>query len=294
MSQTGQDHPRAGSGVPRGSGAPRGGGAPAGPVSRATGPEDLRRLGDTGSMERPVQAVAASWPPGAHLPSHRHTAAQLVHAVSGVMAVTTRDGLWVVPPGRGLWVPPLTPHAIRMRGRVAMRTLYAVPGFVPHAPRSCAVLEVSPLLREILLRALDFPVPYPTGGAEERLVAVVPDEIRAASRQPVHLPMPADPRALRVAEALRHRPEDDRPLEAWAREAGASARTLARLFRRDTDTSFGAWRQQARLLRSLELLAEDRPVTAVALDLGYQSPSAFVSMFRRALGVTPGRYFRGG
>jgi AraC-like DNA-binding protein len=243
-------------------------------------------------MTRPVVGLAAHYPDGSRIPRHRHAVAQLVYATAGVMTVTTRDGEWVVPPLRAVWVPPLVAHAIRMTGAVDMRTVYLARALCAPLPRACGVVSVTPLLRELVLRAVAFPKRYAERGPEARLAAVLVDEIRSAPAVPLHLPQPSDPRALRVARALLADAADPRPLGGYAREAGASARTLARLFRRETGLSFAAWRQQLRLLRALERLAAGDPVTAVALDLGYAGPSAFVAMFRRALGVPPGRYFR--
>jgi AraC-like DNA-binding protein len=141
------------------------------------------------------------------------------------------------------------------------------------------------------LRVVALPRPYPLGGAEERLVAVVLDEIDATPVAPLHLPRPSDPRLCRVADALLAQPDLDRGVGAWARLAGASPRTLGRLFQRETGMSFGAWRRQLRLLDALERLAAGESVTAVALSLGYAGPSAFIAMFRRQLGTTPGDYF---
>jgi AraC-like DNA-binding protein len=243
-------------------------------------------------MQRPLVALAAAYENGAHVPRHRHAAAQLIYACEGVMAVTTGHGTWVVPPQRAVWVPAGVPHSIRMRGRVEMRTVYLEPGHVPDAPASCTVVQVAPLLRELILRAVDFAQPYTPSGPEARASAVLVDEIRTAPIAPLHLPAPRDPRLRAITRALRHAPADPRSLEEWARVAGASPRTLARRFLRETGMSFGAWRQQVRLLRALELLAEGEPVTNVALDLGYAGPSAFIAMFRRVLGTTPGHYFR--
>jgi AraC-like DNA-binding protein len=209
------------------------------------------------------------------------------------MTVTTGDGSWVVPPLRAVWVPPFALHAIRATGDVEMRTVYLARSLAASLPPACCVVQVTPLLRELLLRAVAFPARYPSRGPEARAAAVLVDEIRAAPTAPLHLPLPVDARALRVARALLASPGDSRPLEAWARPAGASARTLARLFLRETGLGFRAWRQQLRLLRALERIAAGEAVTRVALALGYESPSAFVAMFRRALGTSPGRYFRG-
>lgn len=244
------------------------------------------------SATRPVAALALSCHGGQRIPRHRHRAAQLVAAISGVMTVTTRDGTFVVPPQRAVWVPPRIEHSIRMTGEVAMRTLYVAPALAAKLPARCCVVHVTPLLRELVLRVVDFPKRWDRRGREARIAALVLDEIERASVAPLHLPLPADPRSARVTRALRAEPADARTLAALARSAGASSRTLARLFQRETGMGFRAWRQQLRLQRALERLAAGEPVTTVALDLGYESPSAFSAMFRKALGVPPSRYFR--
>lgn len=207
------------------------------------------------------------------------------------MTVTAGPGAWVVPPGRAVWVPAGMEHTIHAHGRLAMRTVYVAPDAVLGLPVDCFVVNVSPLLRELILAAMTMPVLYPLAGPEARLVAVLLDRIRAAHVAPLYLPLPDDSRLRRVADALVADPGDPRPLHAWAKTAGSSARTLARLFAAETGLSFRQWRQQARLLDALRRLAEGQPVTTVALDLGYESPSAFIAMFKKALGVTPGRYF---
>lgn len=243
------------------------------------------------AMTRPVVGYAADFPSGHEIRRHRHAAGQLIYAASGVMTVRTAAGRWVVPPERAVWVPPRVPHAIRMTGFVRMRTLYLDGDARAALPTTCAVVQVRPLLRELVLAAVALPQPYPPAGRAARLVAVLLDEIEAAREAPLHLPMPRDPRLRAITERLLADPADKRPLGAWARTAGASTRTLARLFPRETGLGFAHWRQQARLLRALERLAAGEPVTTVALDLGYDGPSAFIAMFRSRLGTTPGRYF---
>ncbi|MEO6026056.1 MAG: helix-turn-helix transcriptional regulator [Candidatus Binatia bacterium] len=242
-------------------------------------------------MRRPVVGYAADFTSGHLIRRHRHSAGQLIFASSGVMTVTTVAGRWVVPPERAVWVPPNVTHAIRMTGAVHMRTLYLDGRAVPALPDTCSVVQVTGLLRELILRVVGFTQPYPRDGHAARIVAVLFDEMAAARTAPLHLPLPRDPRLLAITERLSADPADKRELSAWARSAGASSRTLARLFRRETGLGFAQWRQQARLLRALERLAAGDPVTAIALDLGYDSPSAFITMFRSRLGATPGRYF---
>ena len=244
-------------------------------------------------MTRPVVGYAADYASGHFIPRHRHADGQVIFATTGVMTVTTVAGRWVVPPERAVWVPPNVTHAIRMTGAVAMRTLYLDDHGRASLPDTCAVLQVSPLLRELIVRVVAFAGPYAKDGREARIVGVLLDEVAAARTAPLHLPMPRDPRLRVITDQLTADPADRRSLAEWARSAGASARTLARLFQGETGLSFAHWRQQARLLRALERLAAGDPVTTVALDLGYDSPSAFITMFRSRLGATPGRYFGG-
>lgn len=244
------------------------------------------------ALASPLLAFAEDYAHGDRIPPHRHPHAQLIHAAAGVMTVETGDGIWVVPPERAVWVPEGVTHAIRMTGAVEMRTLYLRGDVAPIESTHCCVVQVSKLLRAGILRCLAFAQPYPPEGSEARLAAVIVDEIRVAETAPLHLPMPGDPRARRIAEALREEPGDPRRLAEWARAAGASERTLERQFRAEVGMTFGAWRQQARLLRALEVLAGGESVTSAALEVGFETPSAFIAMFRRAMGTTPARYFR--
>lgn len=255
----------------------------------------LRRSTDAADYQhlaRPIAVMAKDYPRGAANAPHRHRRGQLIYAATGVVAVTTPAGTWVVPPHRAVWVPPETEHWIRTSTAAALRAAFVDPA-VPGLPARCCVIAVSPLLRELLLRAAGLPLDYDEDGPEGRVMAVILDEFRALPVLPLHLPRPADPRLCRVCDAIQRDPAQTRTLAGWSRIAGAAPRTLARLFRAQTGMSFGAWRQQARLLEALDRLAAGVAVTAVALDLGYQSPSAFTSMFRRALGSPPTRYFAG-
>src|SRR5690606_1733012 len=159
-------------------------------------------------------------------------------------------------------------------------------------PGECCVVAVPPLLRQLILRAMEIGLDYAPEGPEARVMAVMLDELRALKPEPLHLPHPRDPRLKRIAEALIADPADGRALADWAKAAAASERTLARLFVKETGMTFGAWRERLRLTAAVARLAEGQPVTAVAFDLGYQSPSAFIAMFRRSLGDTPGRYLK--
>jgi AraC-like DNA-binding protein len=245
-------------------------------------------------LPSPVFGRAEDHAPDESIPPHHHDSAQLIHASAGVMTVETDDGSWVVPPARAVWVPAFVSHSIAMSGHVELRTLYLDPATAPIPGSRCCVVQVSPLLHAAILRVIGMRHPYPEDGPEARIAAVVHDEIRAAETAPLHLPMPRDPRARVVARAFRANPGDRRPRSAWARTAGASERTLERLFHAEVGTPFGRWQQQARLLRALQVLAAGESVTTAALEVGFETPSAFIAMFRKAMGTTPARYFKPG
>lgn len=247
---------------------------------------------DLAAIDRPVIAQAGDYPIGWSIGWHSHTHAQLVYASQGVMRVSTAPGTWVVPPQRAVWVPAAVEHAIEMHGRVAMRTVYVAPGAAATLPDGCCVVTVTALLRALLLRAIELPKDYDESGPDGRVMSLILDEILGLPVAPLHLPQGRDPRLQRVTQSLADDPADPRTLADWAKTAGASQRTLARLFESETGLGFRAWRQQARLLEALTWLAEGRAVTTVALDLGYDSPSAFIAAFKRSLGTTPARYFK--
>lgn len=247
-------------------------------------------LGQLEALPQTVVAYGRELAEGETLPFHRHRRAQLVYASSGVMTVTTRSAAYVVPPQRAVWVPGGVEHRIDARSAVAMRTLYVEPGATADLPKKVSVLQVTPLLRELIVTAVAAGPSFEPDTPASRIMSVILDQIGAQPVASLALPMPSDPRLLRVAESLIANPADSRDLGAWARTAGASKRTLGRLFTAQTGMSFQAWRQQRRLLRALELLATGDKVTTIALELGYDSTSAFIAMFRRCLGTTPTRY----
>jgi AraC-like DNA-binding protein len=242
-------------------------------------------------LPSPVTTLTYDFAHGHVIPEHFHLEDQLVYASRGVMTVRTSEGAWVVPPRRAVWIPARIPHSIVMSGAVSMRTLYLRARMVSRLPRTCCVVNVSSLLQELILHACKSRVLRRRSKAESRLIAVIVDQLEAVQAIPLQLPTPADPRAIRVAETLRRGPSDPFPLEKVCRNAGASKRTIERIFLLETRMSLGKWRQQLRLMRSLELLAAGEKIAHTALEAGYSTPSAFIAMFRKVLGVTPGRYF---
>ncbi len=180
------------------------------------------------------------------------------------------------------------PHEVLNRGQTEMRSLYLAPRSARALPGKCTVLEISPLVRELIRKVNELPVEYDESGADGRLVAVLLDELATLRQAAFILPLPKDRRLLGIYAALQDKPADPRTLAQWAENAGASERTLARLFQRDTGMRFGDWRQRLRLLMSLDALEAGESVLQAALAHGYDSPSAFIIAFRNVFGSTPG------
>ena len=246
----------------------------------------------TGDRNSDIATLTRDYSPGYTIPLHFHDRDQLVYASLGVMTVRTRDGTWVVPPYRAVWIPASIPHTITMSGAVAMRTLYLKPRTAKTLPRECRVLNVSPLLKELILHACALGKLRKTKKWQQHLIAVIIGQLEVVEMVGLQLPHLSDARAARVAGLLIADPSDRRTLAQISKLSGASKRTVERLFREETDMSFGKWRQQLRLMQAMRLLAEAAKVTHAALDAGYGTPSAFIAMFRRVLGTTPTSYFK--
>jgi AraC-like DNA-binding protein/quercetin dioxygenase-like cupin family protein len=230
---------------------------------------------------------------GEHLiAEHFHPEDQLIFALQGVMTVRTKQGTWVVPPLRAVWIPAGTPHSAAILGPVSMRTLYFAPQLVQTEAAKCFVLNVSPLLRELILHACKFPKLKKEEPIQRRVIEMIVDQLDAIRSIPLQLPHPTDARAMRIVQALVAEPGKQRTLAALCADCGASKRTIERLFIAETKMTFSQWRRQFRLLHAaMQLLASGAKVTRAALDAGCRSASAFIMMFRRPLGQTPTRYF---
>ena len=240
----------------------------------------------------PVTGKAVDYDADFCTAQHRHPSGQLIHAVRGVMVVSTAIGQWIVPPTRGIWMPPETTHWVRMVGEVHMRTVYIRHDAITGLPLSCKAVGISPLLRELILEAIHIPQPYTEDSRGGRLMRLLLDEVRLLPTLPLHLPQPNDPRLLTICKAIGAAPNDASTLEDWSTRLRIDVKTIQRLFARETGMSFGQWRQQARLLRALEQLAGGAKVVDVALNMGYASPSAFATMFKRQFGVVPSDFFK--
>ncbi|KVM65924.1 AraC family transcriptional regulator [Burkholderia ubonensis] len=232
----------------------------------------------------PMRVRARPVPAGARIPRHTHAWAQLAYASRGVLRMATTGTTWMVPPSRAIWVPPHVTHEVVIVEDAYLRTLYIDESIVPGGLDACRVVEVTGLLRELIV-ALDA---RELGAARERLLcALVLDELSHAEPLPLSVPMPDEKRLRTLCEAVLAQPAQAESLEHWAGEVGASTRTISRLFKQELGVSFSQWRQQALLARAIPLLNQGRPLSHIARELGYQSQSAFSAMFRRAFGESP-------
>ncbi|MDF3832106.1 helix-turn-helix transcriptional regulator [Cupriavidus basilensis] len=249
------------------------------------------RIDDFDQVPRPVVAIGTDYPKGYLLPWHTHRRAQLLYGATGVMHVATREGNWIVPPQRAVWIPPGMLHEVRMVG-VSTRSLYIEPGALPWPGDACQVVGVSPLVRQLLIGAVEMRAEYDPDGRDGALIALLLHEIARMTVLPLHIPLPADARLLPLCQAFLGQPDTHDSPQRWARELHMSTRTFSRFFREQTGMAFSEWRQRACVVLALSRLAAGEAVTRIALDFGYDSPAAFSTMFRRVLGHAPTEYLQ--
>jgi AraC-like DNA-binding protein len=241
---------------------------------------------------RPVVASGNDYPHDFEIAPHHHARGQLLHGVPGVMTVRTEHGAWVVPPDQAVWIPPQIEHSVRMMGAVETRCVFVDPHHVEGLPKKCQVLGVSPLMRALIQAAVDLPLDYALEGREGQIMALLLSELRALPVLPLSLPFPSDQKLAQRCQSFLAQPQAHQTIDEWAEALGMSRRTFTRHFKRECGVSFSAWQRQACLFASLPRLAEGEAVTNVALDLGYESPAAFTTMFRKTLGFPPSRYMK--
>lgn len=238
---------------------------------------------------RAVLAIGTDYTHGTLLDTHTHRRAQFLYGMTGLMEVSTDDGAWVVPPYSGVWIPAGKPHRVRMLG-VSTRSLYIEPTAAPRLAQRCEVLSVNQLLHQLLLVSAEVPASYEEEGRDGALIRLILHELRQADILPLFAPLPREPRLAQRCAAFLRRPDIQASPAEWAQCLNKSQRTFSRFFKQQTGMSFSTWRQQACLLAALPKLAVGTSITAIALELGYDSPSAFSTMFRKVLGQPPSSF----
>ena len=240
---------------------------------------------------RRVVALATDYEDGSSLPLHAHRRSQFLYSMQGMMDVETAEGKWLVLPYRGVWIPANEPHAVVMH-HASTRSLYLdVPENMVRGNR-CEVVEVSPLFHELLLEAVKLPLLYDESGREGNLMTLLIHEVANAKSLPFYTPLPKDPALLTLCQAFIESPTINVTLEEWAAHCYKAPRTFSRFFQAEIGMTFSEWRQHVVLMSALMMLGKKVPVTAIALTLGYESPSAFSAMFKKALGSSPSEFMQ--
>lgn len=245
-------------------------------------------------IPRPIVGVGNEYPAAFELDWHEHRRGQLLYAARGVVVVSTSYGAWVAPPERAVWTPAGCRHAVKMVGAVSTRSVL----IEPHAEGSLGdrnkVIQVSPLLSNLLQAACDVPPEYDVEGRDGKLMALLLAELTLAPTVPLAVPFPKTASIAGKCQAFLEHPSPRDTIDLWSADLGMGRKAFTRLFRKETGLSFGAWRQQACILVALPRLAKGDAVTTIAFDLGYDSAAAFTTMFKRRVGVAPSRYRPGG
>ncbi|MEN0117037.1 MAG: helix-turn-helix transcriptional regulator [Agrobacterium cavarae] len=246
---------------------------------------------DPDAVKKPLVVVGTKravpyWEKG----QHAHRKPSFLLNLRGMITCEADDGVWVVPPHSALWIPAGKVHSSRMSGNIECYVVFLDPGLITRQPRSCATLSASPLLRELVLRSAEAPADAPFFDADFRILAVLLDELDAAQDVKLSLPMPKSAALRNLADMLLRQPADRATLTQWAARIGLSERTLSRSLLNETGMSFGQWRHQLHVVLALQRLGDGETVQNVAIDLGYESASSFVTMFRKTVGKPPARY----
>jgi AraC-like DNA-binding protein len=242
-------------------------------------------------VARPIVAFSGDMiTKGTELAFHSHRRAQLVLTLRGIVRCEAAQGVWIVPPRCAVWIPDGLSHSVTLAGNIKVCCLFVDPDARPSLPGQCCTISVSPLLQQLLLHAAQMPALYDTDGPDGRIAAVLLDQLCAAPVEKLSFPMPTHPKLRQIAAAMMSRPDDRATINDWSQRVGVAPRTLTRMLYRETGMSFGRWRQQLHILIALKRLTQGASVQNVALELGYENASAFVTMFRKALGKPPARY----
>jgi len=250
-----------------------------------------RRLSAVEAATEPAVAYSHRYDDDYHIAEHEHSRAQLLHPSAGVVTVTTRAGRWMVPPDHALWIPAGVRHAVDTIGRVDMQSVYVLPDAIAGLPGHLHVTGLTPLMRSLIAEAIRLRDQAGTQRAGYILGALL-HEILHLPERPLGLPFPSQRRLAQLCREFVAGPSAHLKIDHWADAAGMSRRSFTRLFRSETGLSLSTWRQQACLMAALPRLSAGETVTAVALDLGYDSVPAFTTMFCRVMGAPPKTYLR--
>ncbi|SQC35336.1 HTH-type transcriptional repressor of iron proteins A [Kluyvera cryocrescens] len=224
-----------------------------------------------------------------YIPLHQHRKGQLILALHGAITCEVENALWMVPPQFAVWVPGEVPHSNRATPQAELCFLFIEPG-AAKMPAHCCTLKISPLVRELILTLAQRDENARLMPETQRLIQVLFDELPQQPEQQLQLPVSTHPKIRLMVEMMEAEPAQWQTLSQWASRFAMSERNLARLVVKETGLNFRRWRHQLQLILALQMLVRGLNVQQVALSLGYDSTTAFITMFRKGLGQTPGRY----
>jgi len=245
-----------------------------------------------GFLDYPVYAFSENYPHGHIEDWHSHDRIQLIHTLTGVIRVQTHEGIWIIPPGRGVWIPAHKPHALLSSGDVKARGVFIEDTLQHDIQNECRVVAIPALLRELMSSAMDIQNEIQPESRNERLLQLILDEVRLLPALAFNLPDPQSPKLQQLCQRIKENLALEWSLEESAQQLHISSKTLARHFQKETGLHFSHWVRQAKLMQAMIDLTMNKPVLNVALDLGYESPSAFSAMFKRETSMTPSDYLK--
>src|SRR5690606_14462814 len=249
-----------------------------------------QRIAMLEGMSGPVIALPTRYPDGYFVPLHRHSRAQLLCASQGVVLVTTDAGRWMIPSDHAMWIPAGVEHSVEILGEVYMRSIYICVDAVSGVPDYLHVVGLTDLMRCLITDATTQDSTPEPDSRDALVIELILRDLHTLPQRSLGLPFPSDPRLQKLCREFVKKPSSRATIDDWADRMAMSRRSFTRHFQRETGVSLSVWRQQACLFAAVPRLAEGEPVTSVALDLGYDSVSAFTTMFRRMLGVSPRFY----
>lgn len=233
---------------------------------------------------------AKELPARSEVVDHQHNWDQLIYAKSGILEVKSASGNYIIPSLQSVWIPANQPHSIATISGAQLRSVHLDKGLINRFEAQIQVLKVNDLVRELIHKASEFEFSTTMDEQQKRLLQVLVDQISLLPKVPLCLPLSDDPLILPILNRLQNHPDDKKNLQQWSLQLGASSKTISRRFDSKLGMNFSKWREQLKLHKAIQGLNQQYPVTQIALDLGYESLPAFIQMFKRNMGVSPGKF----
>jgi AraC-like DNA-binding protein len=234
-----------------------------------------------GYTEKITEAICAS---------HSHPRAQLLYATSGVMNVVVKNQIWVVNPLQGLWIPGGVEHQVSFQKNVKLYSVFIDPFFTDQLPANSFSFDISIFLKQLIFKIISFENNENPTLPQKKIMDVFIDELALIQPSHTFLPTSNHPQLKNIISLLMNDTTSKYTINHYAEISHMSTRTLSRLFIKELGMNFSDWRIRLKLLEAIKRLGEKQSVKEIALDLGYETASAFIFMFKKNLGKTPSNY----